>query len=1314
MGGRDGRGDRPRQRPRRRIDPGAVEAILPERDQADRRLRLRPDAADRASGRRRGVPGDRSAVGRHADADPVTRTEQLKDWTPGTGTVWHTVEQSTYQADGRVRTTTDVRGNVTTTGYTPRVGGPVTSVTTTGPMPGWTSRRDLTPYWGSAVKIVDVNDRVTGELAYDPLGRTAKVWRLGWSRSGHESKPSSEYTYHFAAERDGYPYVRVTTLNATGNPVSSYQIVDGLLRPRQTQTPSAAGDGNRVVTDTIHDQYGRATVAYGPHVEPGAASETLWTEPQWSVPAVSRTDLDLAGRVEAEVFLSGDDRENLVEKWRTTTAHEGDILTTTPPAGGIATSTVTDIEGRTIALRQHTTTAGVAGAYQETRYRFDRKGNQVKVIDPAGNEWTSQFDARGRKTQATDPDHGITRTTYNDAGEVVTVTDARDEVLWYGYDRIGRKTETRDDSPAGALRAQWRYDTLYSGQAGFRGHLTESVRYEPAGSASAYRWQVRQFDARYQPTGINHVIPATLPAGDDKLSGTYVYSYGYAAPNGEPLTTTYPAGPAGSGLVTEQLTTGYDGATGLPVRVDTSLTGSAGTLATTSYTAYGEVNGSVRSVAGTPAVEDVIYRDEATRRISRTSAVGVTERGYTYDPAGNITELAEPDDRQCFRYDRLAQLTRAWTPKQGMTCAAEPAVADLGGPAPYWTDWTINSTGSRVTEVSHGTAGNTTRTYRVPAGGAGVTRPHALTEMTTAEPGKAPVTNKYAYDASGNTVCRPAGTAANDCDDGSGSQVLTWDAEGRVAAIAAAGKTEQANVYDADGARLIRRDSTGRTLYLPGQEIRQEGNTVTGTRYYSFAGGVIASRTGGSASANLTWLYTDHQGTQQTAVNAASHAVTVRRQTPYGGPRGPRSAWPTGKGFVGGDNDPTGLVHLGAREYDAVTGRFISVDPLMDMADPHQWNGYSYAGNSPVTRSDPDGLKPITDDQWFNTGMWDGSGASPGGGSSGGGSTVQNTNHAAADHAHDTRPPTNKQDAERRIPTPFLPSDHVSGRGKGYQNQIGGFQYTDGPDPVELARAADKYYARYYAETGDWYYANVLAIRAVCEKGEVQCGAALRDQLATEDNLLNNMRDPDCGKRCIDLSRQVGEYGDIVSDFGGVPHIPPIPCHSFDPDTPVLMADGSTKPIEDVKVGDAVLATDPATGRSASKVVTNTITGHGRKDLVEITVDLDGAKGAATATVTSTAGHPFLDREPACLDACGRSRAGRPGPDLLGGRGGDRRCPRIQRCPSGRQPHRRGYSHVLCDRRQQPGTRTQQRLRRAACLLPGKLHGQIAHKFSWR
>ena len=99
-------------------------------------------------------------------------------------------------------------------------------------------------------------------------------------------------------------------------------------------------------------------------------------------------------------------------------------------------------------------------------------------------------------------------------------------------------------------------------------------------------------------------------------------------------------------------------------------------------------------------------------------------------------------------------------------------------------------------------------------------------------------------------------------------------------------------------------------------------------------------------------------GTTTTQVDASTQAVTRRKTTLFGSPRGPQpSGWVGNKGFVGGTSDAdTGLTHLGAREYDPSIGRFISVDPLIDVTDPLQMDGYSYSHNNPITRSDPTGL----------------------------------------------------------------------------------------------------------------------------------------------------------------------------------------------------------------------------------------------------------------------------------------------------------------------------------------------------------------------
>jgi hypothetical protein len=48
-------------------------------------------------------------------------------------------------------------------------------------------------------------------------------------------------------------------------------------------------------------------------------------------------------------------------------------------------------------------------------------------------------------------------------------------------------------------------------------------------------------------------------------------------------------------------------------------------------------------------------------------------------------------------------------------------------------------------------------------------------------------------------------------------------------------------------------------------------------------------------------------------------------------------------------------------------------------------------------------------------------------------------------------------------------------------------------------------------------------------------------------------------------------------------------CNSFTPDTLVLLADGTTKPIKDIKIGDNVIATDPETGQTQAEPVTAVI-----------------------------------------------------------------------------------------------------------------------------
>jgi RHS repeat-associated protein len=317
---------------------------------------------------------------------------------------------------------------------------------------------------------------------------------------------------------------------------------------------------------------------------------------------------------------------------------------------------------------------------------------------------------------------------------------------------------------------------------------------------------------------------------------------------------------------------------------------------------------------------------------------------YTWDPAGNLTNktFTEADstiNRECFTYDGLRQLTQAWTTAAG-ACQATPTQAVVGGPDPYWQSYTYDTaTGNRKNLVNHAATGDTTSTYTYPAANA---QPHTLSSVTLS--GASTGTSGYGYDADGNTDSRNL--------VGKPGQTLTWDAEGHLATLTANGNTTS-YVYDAAGNRLIAKDNTGETVYLGPTEIhRTTAGTVTCTRYYSYNGGVIAVRTD---PGTLNWQAVDNHGTAELTVNATTKTIASRLRTdPFGNPRN-ANAWPGTKGFVNGTTDPTGLTHLGAREYDPTIGRFISADPVFEAGDPQQMGGYAYAGSNPSTVSDPGG-----------------------------------------------------------------------------------------------------------------------------------------------------------------------------------------------------------------------------------------------------------------------------------------------------------------------------------------------------------------------
>ncbi len=577
------------------------------------------------------------------------------------------------------------------------------------------------------------------------------------------------------------------------------------------------------------------------------------------------------------------------------------------------------------------------GVHTTTKYSYDHADRLSTITDTTTkNVWSFAYDLRGRQTSAVDPDKGQTTSTYDAMDRLLTTTDARGKRLVHKRDRLGREVILYEGSTAGPKLAEWTFDTAPGGA----GLLASSTRYS---GGNAYARKITAYDEMYRETETQ----VTIPAVEGALARTYRTARAYNLTGSQQLTYLDDAG----GLDSEVVSQDYN-----DLDLPTSLSGLAKYVDSATYDEFSDplkyvlATRTDKSVAMHWDFEDGTHRLKNTKVVPSDSEV-VSDRTYSYDSAGKVTAIKEiaggsvTDELECYRHDGYTRLADVWTQTSG-SCSGGPSLAVIGGPAPYWQSWTYNATGMRASQTVHSSSGDVVSTYGYPA--AGAVRPHAVSSVTTGS-----AVRSFGYDASGNTTSR--------VNPGSGAaQTLTWDVEGRLGSVTEAGETSS-NVYDAEGNLLIRRDASETVLYLDGQEVHlSSAGVLSALRHYKFNGKTIMMRN----NAGRNWLVTDHHDTPVANINADTHAVTRRRENPFGATRGSApSLWPTTRGFVGGIvHDTTGLVHLGARDYDSLYGTFLSVDPLLDPTDPQSLNAYSYGNNNPSTLSDPSGLAPMQED----------------------------------------------------------------------------------------------------------------------------------------------------------------------------------------------------------------------------------------------------------------------------------------------------------------------------------------------------------------
>ncbi|WP_189129998.1 polymorphic toxin-type HINT domain-containing protein [Wenjunlia tyrosinilytica] len=1106
----------------------------------------------------------------------VTRTATLKshDGTKAT----YLESGATYDSYGRALTGTDLTatvtvdgsaapvrtprtdGRTTTTAYTPATGLPTTVGVTDPPAKAgdastaWTSTTTLDPVRGQPTSKTDPNTKRT-DLTYDALGRSAEVWLPNRSKANGE-RPNYEFTYT-VAEGDAVA-VGTKSLTNTGTQKTSYTLYDGFLRERQTQAPGP--EGGRLISDNFYDERGLTAKTFAPYYAEHTPSATLFSlDDAVDVETQTWFTYDGLGRPTQQKQVAGNSDAGKVLSV-TRTDYDGDRVTVTPPDGGTTTTTLSDARGRATELWQYHG-AGPTGPADKTVYDYTPAGQLAKVTDPAGNSWSYTYDQLGRQTAAKDPDKGRTTSTYDDRGQLTSTTDAGGKKLVDLYDGLGRKTELRNGSATGTLRARWTYDTVF----GAKGLLASSTRYD---GGNAYTTAVNAYD------GLNRVTRSTTTIPDDEgaLAGSYQTNTRYNL-DGTVQSTGYPA--AGS-LPGEPLVHTYDD-TKRPIR----LSGESTYVTSTSYSYTGKPLQYELAAGGKRTWVTNTFQWGTQRlansRVDREDVPGVDKSSsFAYDDIGNILSLSdvsrEGTDTQCFTYDHQRRLTEAWT-QSTTSCDGQPTKPAIGGPAPYWQSFTYDVVGNRLAQTRHDPSGDSAKdikqTYTYPA--AGSPQPHTLSKVDTVGPNGSTAQDSYTYDAVGNTATRTIG---------GDKQSLTWDEEGHLATLTERDPDNTTRttsyLYDADGNRLIQRTDQATTLYLSGQEISQAkgSSKAKATRYYDL-GGAQAIRTDDN---KLSFVVTDHNGTGELAVDSATQALKQRRSTPFGAPRGATpSGWPGHKGFIGGTQDTTGLTHLGAREYDPSMGRFVSVDPVMDLSDPQQINGYTYGNNNPLSFSDPSGMMfPECSGSWVCK-----DGTKP---VEQTGNNVQNKSDQAVYHSNYVqwqkgRPAYSSAVLFRLTNTLTIGEANEARRRKDLASGV------QGPITTIVRTLAHIF--------------NPIASGRDCSHGDVLGCAALVPwakplKLVREAKFLRKASDEaeDVAKACR---------------------------NSFVAGVKVLAADGAKKPIEELRTGDKVLATDPKTGKTQERTVVATIVTDDDKSFVKLTV----AHAGKNASIVTTRHHPF-------------------------------------------------------------------------------------------
>jgi RHS repeat-associated protein len=833
-------------------------------------------------------------------------------------TISNTADQAislTYNADGTVAQASDSAGQHVDYGYT---SGDLTSFTDVAGHAwsyGYDAAHDLTtnsdPLGHTVTTAYDSQNRVVSQT--DAMDRTS-TWAYSTGMVGDQTvltEPSGQRTiYQF----DSASHQPSSIIRADGSSQFFYYDNQNNL--------TAVRDGDGFFTRYGYDGAGNMTS----RTDPGF-NTTRWTyDARHDVTSMT----DPLGRITTYGY-TGDELTSITETHGSDSVDtnygynpHGDLTSFTDPDGNTWHYGYDDAGNRTSQTApggEQTTWGYDANEYltsttspgnHTTTYTNNPYGQPTEILDPLGHDTHASYDAAGNVTSETDPDGHTTGSTYDADSERTQITQPDGTTLSTSYTSDGQVATQTD----GAGRTtSYQYNTvgeLVSSKDPL--NRTTSYSYDPAGKLTTTTdAQGRTTTLRYNQAQVSQVSYS---------DGTPAAAFGY---DGDGERTSMSDGSGWTSYNHDPLG-----------RLSSITDGNGHTIG------YGrDPNGNVTSITY-PNGKTVDRQFDTDGRLTGVTDWLGNTTSFAYDTDSNLTTTTFPEptqDTDSYGYNSAGQLDSVQIDRASSPLASLSYTLDADGLVTGDTETGLpHVSGQADRDYGYDNANNLTQLD----GSNGYTYDQA-NELTSSP------TQNFNYDQSGER------TSATPIDGGDAT-TYAYDQSGRLSTYTPVQGDPTNFAYDGDGLRTSSTQGDTTTSFTWDQTSGLPLMLSDSTNSYIYGPGGLPVEQIDNDN-RPSYLHHDQLGSTRLITNSAGSLTGAISYDPYGASAAESGAATTPLGYAGQYTDPNGLQYDRARYYDPTTGQFLTRDPLQ----AYTGEPYGYAGNNPLSNTDPTGLSFLDD-----------------------------------------------------------------------------------------------------------------------------------------------------------------------------------------------------------------------------------------------------------------------------------------------------------------------------------------------------------------